>query len=58
VQLGRRAALYYRVSTADQSCARQVRDLATCVRAGYEMGDVFKETDSGAKSSITPSGRK
>src|SRR3954471_10682136 len=28
VQLGQRAALYCRVSTADQSCARQERDLA------------------------------
>src|SRR5206468_6830655 len=27
VQLGQRAALYCRVSTADQSCARQERDL-------------------------------
>jgi DNA invertase Pin-like site-specific DNA recombinase len=48
--LGQRAALYCRVSTADQSCARQERDLAAfAVRAGYEVVGVFKETGSGAK---------
>jgi len=48
--LGQRAALYCRVSTADQSCARQERDLAAfAARAGYEVVDVFKETGSGAK---------
>jgi len=36
--LGQRAALYCRVSTADQSCARQERDLrAFAARAGYEV---------------------
>jgi DNA invertase Pin-like site-specific DNA recombinase len=56
--LGQRAALYCRVSTADQSCARQERDLAAfAVRAGYEVVGVFKETGSG-QSSIAPSGRK
>jgi len=50
VQLGQRAALYCRVSTADQSCARQERDLtAFATRAGYEVISVFKETGSGAK---------
>ncbi len=50
VQLGQRAALYCRVSTADQSCARQERDLrAFAARAGYEVVGVFKETASGAK---------
>jgi putative DNA-invertase from lambdoid prophage Rac len=45
-----RAALYCRVSTADQSCARQERDLAVfAARAGYEVAGVFKETGSGAK---------
>lgn len=44
------AALYCRVSTADQSCARQERDLtAFTARAGYEVVGVFKETGSGAK---------
>src|SRR6476619_3474084 len=38
VQLEQRAALYCRVSTADQSCARQERDLtALADRAGYEV---------------------
>jgi putative DNA-invertase from lambdoid prophage Rac len=48
--LGQRAALYCRVSTADQSCARQERDLiAFAARAGYDVVGVFKETGSGAK---------
>jgi putative DNA-invertase from lambdoid prophage Rac len=48
--LGQRAALYCRVSTADQSCTRQERDLtAFAMRAGYEVVGVFKETGSGAK---------
>ncbi|KAA0678294.1 recombinase family protein [Roseomonas genomospecies 6] len=48
--MGQRAALYCRVSTADQSCARQERDLlAFAARAGYEVAGVFKETGSGAK---------
>lgn len=50
VQLGQRAAIYCRVSTADQSCARQERDLsAFAVRAGYDVVGVFKETGSGVK---------
>jgi putative DNA-invertase from lambdoid prophage Rac len=50
VQLGQRAALYCRVSTADQSCARQERDLAAfAARAGYEVIGVFRETGSGAR---------
>jgi len=48
--LGQRAALYCRVSTADQSCARQERDLLSfAARAGYEVVGVFKETGSGVK---------
>jgi len=48
--LGQRAALYCRVSTADQSCARQERDLtAFAVRAAYEVVGTFKETGSGVK---------
>jgi putative DNA-invertase from lambdoid prophage Rac len=48
--LGQRAALYCRVSTADQSCSRQEYDLtAFAIRAGYEVSGVFKETGSGAK---------
>jgi putative DNA-invertase from lambdoid prophage Rac len=50
VQLGQRAALYCRVSTADQSCARQERDLtAFADRAGYQVVGVFKETGSGVR---------
>ena len=48
--MGQRAALYCRISTADQSCTRQERDLtAFAARAGYEVISVFKETGSGAK---------
>jgi DNA invertase Pin-like site-specific DNA recombinase len=48
--LVQRAALYCRVSTTDQSCARQERDLtAFAVRAGYKVVGVFKETSSGTK---------
>ena len=54
VQLGQqatlRAALYCRVSTGDQSCARQERDLAAfAARSGYEVVGTFKETGSGVK---------
>jgi putative DNA-invertase from lambdoid prophage Rac len=46
--LGQRAALYCRVSTADQSCERQERDLAAfAARAGYAVVGTFKETASG-----------
>jgi DNA invertase Pin-like site-specific DNA recombinase len=45
-----RAALYCRVSTTDQSCERQERDLATLAqRAGYEVVGTYKETASGVK---------
>jgi len=48
--LGQRAAIYCRVSTADQSCERQERDLtAFATRAGYEVAAIFKETGSGVK---------
>ncbi|HLN09778.1 MAG TPA: recombinase family protein [Xanthobacteraceae bacterium] len=48
--MGQKAAIYCRVSTADQSCERQERDLrAFAERAGYEAVGVFKETGSGAK---------
>ena len=51
VQLGQRAALYCRVSTADQSCARQERDLAAfAARAGHEVVGTFKETGSGVRA--------
>ena len=48
--LPQRAALYCRVSTADQSCVRQERDLtAFAERAGYEVIGTYKETASGVK---------
>ena len=48
--MGQRAALYARVSTSDQSCDRQERDLrAFAERGGYEIVAVCRETGSGAK---------
>lgn len=48
--MGQRAAIYCRVSTADQSCERQARDLrAFAKRGGYKVVKVFKETGSGTK---------
>ena len=43
--------IYCRVSTDDQSCERQERDLrAFARRAGFKIVGVFKETASGAKN--------
>ena len=43
--MGQRAAIYCRVSTQDQSCERQERDLtAFATPASYEVVGVFKET--------------
>jgi DNA invertase Pin-like site-specific DNA recombinase len=48
-----KVAIYCRVSTADQSCERQERDLlAYAQRAGYEVVGVWKETDSGVKLNL------
>ncbi|WP_243643723.1 recombinase family protein, partial [Klebsiella pneumoniae] len=48
--MGHRAAIYCRVSTADQSCERQEFDLrAFAGRAGYDVVGIFKETGSGTK---------
>ena len=48
--MGQSAALYCRVSTADQTCARQERDLrAFAKKAGYKVAGVWKETASGTK---------
>jgi hypothetical protein len=45
-------AIYCRVSTEDQSCQRQERDLrAFAKRAGHEIVAVFKETASGQQPS-------
>lgn len=50
VQLGQKVALYCRVSTADQSCERQERELlAYAARCGYEVAGVWKETASGSQ---------
>jgi DNA invertase Pin-like site-specific DNA recombinase len=44
-------AIYCRVSTDDQSCERQERDLrAFARRAGHTVVGVFKETASGARN--------
>jgi DNA invertase Pin-like site-specific DNA recombinase len=46
-----RTALYARVSTADQSCERQVAELtAYAHRSNFEIVVVLKETASGAKN--------
>jgi putative DNA-invertase from lambdoid prophage Rac len=50
VQL-RQVAIYCRVSTDDQCCERQERDLRAFERrAGHRVAGVFKETASGAKN--------
>ncbi|MEP6517445.1 recombinase family protein [Microcoleus vaginatus] len=46
-----RAIIYCRVSTDDQNCDRQERDLREFAdRAGYEVVEVVRETASGAKA--------
>jgi DNA invertase Pin-like site-specific DNA recombinase len=46
----RRAAIYCRVSTADQSCERQEHDLQEYAgRAGFDVVGTYKETGSGVK---------
>ncbi|MEG4028150.1 MULTISPECIES: recombinase family protein [unclassified Microcoleus] len=46
-----RAIIYCRVSTDDQNCDRQERDLREFAdRAGYEIVEVIRETASGAKA--------
>lgn len=46
-----RVAIYCRVSTFDQSCSRQERDLVDYAhQAGYEVVGIWKETVSGVKS--------
>ena len=48
--MGQRVALYCRVSTTDQSCARQEQDLFSfAARANFEVLCVHKETESGKK---------
>ena len=51
--MGQAAALYCRVSTADQTCARQERDLrAFAKKAGYKVVGVWKGNASGAKQEV------
>jgi putative DNA-invertase from lambdoid prophage Rac len=46
-----KVAIYCRVSTVDQSCSRQERDLLEYAKkAGYEVVGVWKETASGSKN--------
>lgn len=50
-QMGRRAAIYARVSTTDQSCDRQVTELAAFAERGeYEVVGVFRETAPGTRA--------
>src|SRR5262249_28748242 len=50
-KLVQRIALYCRVSTSDQDCDRQVRDLtAYAERAGWNVAEVFKEQSSGVNT--------
>jgi putative DNA-invertase from lambdoid prophage Rac len=52
--LVQKVAIYCRVSTVDQSCERQERDLlAYSIKAGYEVVGVWKETGSGTKNNRT-----
>ncbi len=45
-----KVAIYCRVSTTDQSCSRQERDLLEYAQqAGYEVVGMWKETASGSK---------
>lgn len=54
VQLGQVAVIYARVSTADQSCDRQVNELTVFAeRGGYDIVGVFKETARGASANRT-----
>jgi len=47
----KRVAIYCRVSTSDQNCDRQVRDLQTFAeRSGFEVVSMYKETASGIKN--------
>ncbi|MEN0079684.1 MAG: recombinase family protein [Pseudomonadota bacterium] len=47
----KRAVIYARVSTSDQSCERQIADLTEfAARAGYDVLDIHEETISGTKT--------
>jgi putative DNA-invertase from lambdoid prophage Rac len=52
--LAQRVAIYCRVSTVDQSCQRQERDLLEyATLSGFEVVGVWKETASGVKYNRT-----
>ena len=54
VQLGQSAAIYCRVSTSDQTCARQERDLrAFAKKARYRVVGAWKKTASVVKDEPT-----
>ena len=49
--MGRRAAIYARVSTADQSCERQVSELTSFAeRCGNDVAGTFRDTAPGASA--------
>lgn len=49
--MGQRAAIYARVSTADQSCERQVSELTSFAeRCGYDVAGTFRDTAPGASA--------
>ena len=51
--MGQEAAIYCRVSTDDQSCERQERDLrAFAKRAGHKVVAVFKEMSGPERAKI------
>src|SRR5215469_16817568 len=46
-----RAAVYARVSTTDQNCELQIRELQACAdRQGWSIVDTYQDTMSGAKA--------
>lgn len=49
--MGQIAAIYCRVSTSDQHCERQEKELiAFAAKAGYSVAGIWKETASGSKN--------
>ncbi|MCY4138273.1 MAG: recombinase family protein [Rhodobacteraceae bacterium] len=51
--MGQRAAIYTRVSTADQFCERQVSELTSFAgRGGYDVAGIFRETAPGASANL------
>ena len=47
-----RVAAYIRVSTADQNCQLQIRELREfAARQGWEIGETYEDMMSGARSS-------